>query len=323
VSVASDDDLLARVYSMSEDDDPEIERLRGIRAAFREMPDEDPPERGLAELMAAARVKAGEMKPVPWWQRLAAVLRRPPVLALASVMVLIGGAVLIGRRGDEEVARPTVATESPPAAATGGAAPAGSASAGDDERVRDEKRDTALMTPDEPALRPELAKPAKAAHDAPKPANSPPADPTPARVQHSARPPVLTTPPPPPPPPPPATTDKGKEPSADRSVARSPEPKLSKDQDVHKEEWAVQGQSETAAPPPAQNVEPGAVDGRRGEGSARRATPEQMLEQCRTAAGRGDCVAAKAIAARIAKDNAAFYRERVAKDAGIARCLAK
>src|SRR5215470_8375459 len=50
------------------DDYPEIERLRGLRAAFRAMPDEDPSDRGLAELMAAARAKADEMKPTPWWQ---------------------------------------------------------------------------------------------------------------------------------------------------------------------------------------------------------------------------------------------------------------
>src|SRR5262245_42555750 len=107
---------------MSEDDDPEIERLRDVRAAFRGMADEDPPERGLAELMAAARVKAEEMKPESWWKRFAAMLRRPPVLALASVLVLIGGAVLIGRRGEDEVVRPTVsADQSKPAAASGGA----------------------------------------------------------------------------------------------------------------------------------------------------------------------------------------------------------
>jgi hypothetical protein len=320
VSAASDDDLLARVYSMSEDDDPEIERLRNVRSAFRAMADEDPPERGLAELMAAARVKAEEMKPVPWWQRIAATLRRPSVLALASVLVLIGGAVLIGRRGDDEVARPKVATEPPPAAATGGAAPAGaagsSASVGGEDRMGDEKRDRAMAPDDQVIARPEPPKPTKPpSDDAPRPANLTPP------VHHSTRSPVVTATPP---------ADKVKEVPADPQVARDPEPKPTpketKDKSgeaAGKEELVVQGQTDTAQPaPPVANVEAGAVDGRRGA-APRRATPEQMLQQCRSAADRGDCAAAKTIAARIAKDDAAFYRDRVAKDAAITRCLAK
>jgi hypothetical protein len=50
------------------------------------LPDEDPPERGLAELMAAARAKAEVMAQPPWWKRLADLLKRPPVLALATVI---------------------------------------------------------------------------------------------------------------------------------------------------------------------------------------------------------------------------------------------
>jgi hypothetical protein len=69
-----------------DDDDPQ---LRSMRAAWRSLPDEDPPERGLAELMAAARQQASVMSGArtPWWK----MLLRPPVLALATVLVLIGG----------------------------------------------------------------------------------------------------------------------------------------------------------------------------------------------------------------------------------------
>ncbi|HEY1552148.1 MAG TPA: hypothetical protein VGG28_30185 [Kofleriaceae bacterium] len=69
-----------------DDDDPQ---LHSMRAAWRSLPDEDPPERGLAELMAAARQHATVMADarVPWWK----MLLRPPVLALATVLVLIGG----------------------------------------------------------------------------------------------------------------------------------------------------------------------------------------------------------------------------------------
>ncbi len=65
------------------------------------LPDEDPPERGLAELLAAARVKAEVMANPPWWKRLFAAMRRPPVLALATVVVLIGGVIVVGRHHDE------------------------------------------------------------------------------------------------------------------------------------------------------------------------------------------------------------------------------
>jgi hypothetical protein len=99
------------------DDDPQ---LRALRAVWLALPDEDPPTRGLDALMAAARVKADEMVAVPWWRRVLDVLRKPPVLALASVMVLIGGAVLISQRTDvaEAPARERVEQkpESPPAA---------------------------------------------------------------------------------------------------------------------------------------------------------------------------------------------------------------
>ena len=41
-----------------DDDDPQ---LKSLRAVWLSLPDEDPPERGLSELMAAARVKAEAM----------------------------------------------------------------------------------------------------------------------------------------------------------------------------------------------------------------------------------------------------------------------
>jgi hypothetical protein len=76
--------------------DPELAAMRSVWLAMR---DEEPPSGGMAELLAAARVKAEAMASRPSrWRRLAAMLRRPPVLALATVVVLIGGAVLLGRR---------------------------------------------------------------------------------------------------------------------------------------------------------------------------------------------------------------------------------
>jgi hypothetical protein len=88
------------------------------------LPDEDPPERGLAELMAAARAKAEVMASPPWWKRVFDVLRRPPVLALATVVVLLGGVIVVGHhRGGMQDARPAPpAPAFVPAAASGSAA---------------------------------------------------------------------------------------------------------------------------------------------------------------------------------------------------------
>jgi hypothetical protein len=94
---------------MSQDDDDDDDaKLRSLRAVWLAMPDEDPPERGLDALMAAARTKATQMaegsSELPqsqpsWWEKFVAGFRRPAVLALATVLVLVAGAVFVGNRG--------------------------------------------------------------------------------------------------------------------------------------------------------------------------------------------------------------------------------
>jgi hypothetical protein len=324
---------------MSEDDDPEIERLRDVRAAFRAMPEEDPPERGLADLMAAARAKADEMRPVtqgmepgdrvlavPWWKRLGAMFRRPSVLAFATVLVFVGGAVLIGRRGDEDVARPTVEPKGSPPAATTSAAGSGAMAKEEATKEQRERGDFGKDTggeatqtetkpepppPAKPSVDPRREPPkapARLGVDSPKPdTTAKPADPAPPVGHHTTRSPTPISPPPAP------TADKAKD-SNDRAPDND-KPSVKPTEKVPQDELILDG--ETSAPPA-----PGATtEGRRLEGPGRKATPEQLLQQCRTAASRGDCAATKAIAARIEKDDASFYRERVVKDAGIARCL--
>jgi hypothetical protein len=97
---------------MSERDDDDDPQLDSLRAVWRSMPEADPPERGLGELMAAARAKADELAKPSWWQRVVAVMKRPPVLAMATILLLIGGGIVISRGRDQ------LATERPPRAAT-------------------------------------------------------------------------------------------------------------------------------------------------------------------------------------------------------------
>ncbi len=92
---------------MSDELEPDDDaKLKSMRAVWLQMRDEDPPDSGLAELLAAARTKAETLSQPSWWQRVVALLRRPPVFALATVMILLGGALLIGR---------TIETSSSPA----------------------------------------------------------------------------------------------------------------------------------------------------------------------------------------------------------------
>lgn len=108
------------------DDNAEDDGLESLRAMWLSLPDEDPPDRGFAELMAAARVKADEMAPrkpsASLWQRFVETFRRPPVLALATVTVLVGGAALLAQRGDRMEAQAPAATQ--PAAEEHDLAPA-------------------------------------------------------------------------------------------------------------------------------------------------------------------------------------------------------
>src|SRR4030095_2455735 len=87
-----------------------------------------------------------------WWQRTLATLRRPPVLALATVVVLIGGAVALTVRGTtmqdepapEKLAPPTFSMEAKQEAA--------------EHRAKESKRDEvqAPAATIEPAPPPEI-----------------------------------------------------------------------------------------------------------------------------------------------------------------------
>ena len=81
---------------MTGDGEGNDEALRSMRPVWLAMRDEEPPAQGLDALLAAAGAKADQMRSKDSWSRSALVLlARPAVLAATSVIVVIGGGLLI------------------------------------------------------------------------------------------------------------------------------------------------------------------------------------------------------------------------------------
>jgi hypothetical protein len=245
-----------------EDDDDEDPQLKSLRQVWLSMRDEDPPTRGLDALMAAARSHVDVLAKPTLWQRIVAALRSPPILALATVMILIGGVVLFTRHSDELEKAPT--------------APAPL------DRSKPAVRDLELHS---------------------EPTTTPPAklvvpDPADKEVQH---PPTLQ---PPHPVSRPRTTSRPREspPLTDDSFAAGqnhdamPRPAGHGTLSGASEE-KLDGKKDTKAPTPPNEV-----------------LVEQLATQARSAATRGDCETARSIGARIARQDASYYRDHVAGD---------
>lgn len=248
------------------DDDPQ---LKSLRAVWLEMRDEDPPSRGLDALMAAARSQATVFAKPSLWKRFVDQLRRPPVLAFASLALLIGGAVVLTRHDDAiEKAQPTSVTpreiEAPagnsekttPTAAPSPVTNAPAKSLEDRGGTRDDQRATH--------------------HKAPRPAAHGQAE---MGFERPAA--------PPPPPPPPATEMRTDDAVEEAPTTRQPAP-------------GPKAAAPKVEPAPAAEL------------------AAQLATQMRSAQARGDCENAKAIAARIARQDPAYYRERVAAE--ISKC---
>ncbi len=286
-------------------DDPQLKALRAVWLEMRDS-DEDPPMRGLDALMAAARVQADAMATPPWWKRLAASLRRPPVLALASVAVLIGGAVLVTRHGAIEKAQTTVPAGAPV------------------PELPDPSRNSDLdLQPGSAATSP-APSPATAPITRPLP---PPAVPAPAaetrrfeqgasgEAQHhrTAAPATPHASSRPTPAPTPASTETPRPRSAaDPAFAadKAPVGKPADDDGGRAGAGTALEKDERPEPGAAQTRGPATV------------LVDQLATQARSAAERGDCENARAIAQRIARQDAAYYREHVAPEPAIARCIA-
>lgn len=307
---ASDDDLGG--------DEDQLKQLRSVWVSMREA-DEDPPDRGLDALMAAARTKAAAMAPPPregFWTKVLAVLRRPPMLALASVTVLLGGALFVTQRRDRMQAEETVRAEDRPPPSMGSAAPGGDAPA------------PALAAPTR-TTPPE----AHTSHLAPPPAEKvSPAEPTPAPPTAQ----IATGSPLPRPRPSGKREETPKQPAAVSSEAGE----LQNDDAVvdevglggaGRDEVDRGGTRGAVAQPPVLAPEPGgraAMNVTESISVQKKATMAgpalgQLVKQCESAAARNDCAAVKLLARRIQETDAAAFKQQLANNAAIARCLAE
>jgi hypothetical protein len=295
---------------VSEADDPDDDpMLRSMRSVWLSMREEEPPQRGLAELMAAARVQAEAMKPKEsWWRRSFALLVRPPVLALATVVVLVGGAVLVNKRGDKfdatrhqiEERQEAPAPATPPAVIRKDqeAGETGAGYAASRDGVADNKV---------PPAKVEAAK----------------SDPAPPRPR--ARPPQTVTPPPAPEPPPPPKEVVAKpgaqlEAEKDKKSGGQSEGGLviATDSTGTKVRDATPSTEDAAEPAP---MSPTGRAPTRGPAQSQGKLLDQLVRQCEIAAGRKDCAAVRATAERIRKIDAGTYKSRVTNQKPIADCL--
>ncbi len=315
-------------------EDAQLKQLRSVWVSMRET-EEDPPDGGLASLMSAARAKAAEMA-VPedsWWQRALAVFRRPPVLALASVTVLLGGALVIAQRHDSMKAESTIYTErqrevsAEPRNSVAHGSGAGSSAAAPatvsvpaeqpaasppppppppPPQPNDEHEPTRnAVQPTRPPARP---RPGGATSSAPVPGEklqdgegvvggaiaSPDLDDVPASPDKPEVAPVQTN----------ATPTRG-------PVAKRPMPV---------DAPTTEAADAPKAPTTETKVKTNAKDGDSFD-SGRLAQVRQLVKQCESAAARGDCPAVRALAKRILSTDAGVYKQRVATNSSIVRCL--
>ncbi|HEY5945307.1 MAG TPA: hypothetical protein VIV40_07445 [Kofleriaceae bacterium] len=293
------------------DNDPQ---LKSLRAVWLSMPDEDPPERGLTELMAAARVKAEQMTTPSLWQRLVALLRRPPMLALATVMVLLGGAVLIGtRRAKLEAPPPQVTQERaasdqtvPSTAGAGSAALAAPGAAATEippatpaeAPVAEPAHDPAMIA--EPKL--DYATPAH------KPARKPAPKTSGAKVTRGA------------------TSSLDKESKAERArdglnfeagLAGQSGAKLDDKQATSGDSFAPEA-TVTEAP---KDVKVGAASSPRADTAPPPVQPNADVAKAKVAAARGDCATARTLMKRVAGEDPNAYRKALATDATLNKCF--
>lgn len=293
------------------------ESMSSMRAMFREMRDEEPSDKGMVALLAAAREKAEEMKPKrSWWTALLEQLRRPPVLAMATVVVLIGGAVVISQRDEMKDSTEPVSTER----AAAEAMPSRSSpdivgdrfedklgkqkegEAGDGEGIEEAK-------PAEPTA---TGSPAPGSPAAPRP--RPPTKSTRVR-EPTAKPDAVEKVPPP------VAFDVAAESPRDTQVDQGKAPMtIATDDDLAPKGGATESTSAPQADHKSVSRKPlPSIEGE--DRTSKDTSIAQLVKQCEAAAAKNDCAAVRAIAAKIAQQDPQTYRTRVLKSASVARCL--
>lgn len=304
---ANDDDL---------GDDDQLKQLRSVWVSMRES-DEEPPDHGLDALMAAARTKAADMAPPAsegFWTKFLAVFRRPPVLALASITVLLGGALFIAQRRDSmqstetaaarqeqsgsSAPAPSPAADPPPPVeiATGGAGAvvaAPQATPIEPPRVPERSRTPVAKRPvsvKSEKLQWKGGKSDEGGEDAVAPPPSTTTVVTESEAPGSA--PVV------------APAD----PVAGTTRGPTLKPPAKKPADAFGRGEAKLGLDEDVAAP--------TIDRR-----AQDMQVIQLVKQCESAAARNDCPAVRVLAEKIKSADAAAYKQRVAGNSAIARCL--
>lgn len=295
-----------------DDDHDDDAQLRQLRQVWVSMRDEEPSDRGLASLMAAAREKASELEAEAqpsWWQRTLATLRRPPVMALATVTVLLGGALFVTQRSAKmkvEATAPVVQTT----------------------RLAEESATAPAATPTEmpPAAAPGVAASGSSAAWAGD--SSGPADPAPPPASGTTRPAA------------PVDTRSRPQPEPSRSdnaladVTESGGEKLTSDDDraapMQPERGAVGGSmggagTATGSKTPvtrAPLANKNAASTPTADASTQAGpTIDQLVKQCETAAARNDCATVRELARRIAASSPGIYKKRVGTNVAVTRCL--
>jgi len=332
------------VTSAGDDERDDDAQLRQLRAVWVSMRDEEPPERGLSALMSAARAKAAELEHAAqpsWWQRVLASLRRPPVLALATVTVVLGGALIVTQRRDEMTAdstamsEPSEATSSVERKSRGHDAPVSGARAPGARPVATESAGSAEPASAAVTIKPDLDTPVGEVADVeanklqrhdPRPrsrpkleATTPPAKPT-AMPEFAVRPDDDLSPPAPV-----GAAEPG--PRAGRGGAASSLAIAQDEGDVLSDAGSPQpGAGPGPAPKkPIARTSPPPIEGEdrhvAKDSAKSQPTLDQLVQQCEAAAVRGDCAAVRSLAQRILTSSPAVYKRRVAPNAAIKRCL--
>lgn len=306
----------------SDDNHDDDAQLRQLRAVWVSMRDEEPPERGLASLMAAARTKAAELEHAAspsWWQRIAATLRRPPVLALATVTLLLGGALIVTQRSSQMKVNETAVDERLEWSDTqskGNAAPA----AGSSAVMAAEP--TAPPPTDPYAAEREVTTPAEVPVDPPKVRDAKLG--SKPRPKAAAAAPTTGAAPTPPMAAPDAFESGATLEAGSRGAGNATPPTLSIATDDATPMDESSGKAVKQAPKkPIARTEPPSIQGedRVVSKDAAKPTIEQLVKQCETAAARGDCAAVRAIAQKILTTAPAAYKSKVANNAAINRCM--